>query len=231
MVNNPEIILRLVLSAIVGGAVGVEREVNNRPAGLRTHILVTVGATLITLISITSFTSGDPGRVAAQIVSGIGFLGAGTILRTGDNITGLTTAASIWVCGGIGMAIGAGFYFGGLVTGGIVLIVLASLSSIEETYLRDTYATLEIKGFERPGFIGDIGSLFGDFLITIKDIKVYELDTTEEYNGKEYSNYKVTFIVKLPHDLDINIIIKSLLDINGILSVSYNGTRVSDVEG
>lgn len=230
MVNKYEIILRLVLAAVIGGAIGVEREVSNRPAGLRTHILVTVGAALISLISISAFTSGDPGRVAAQIVSGIGFLGAGTILRTGDNITGLTTAASIWVCGGIGMAIGTGFYFGGLVTGGIVLIVLASLSSIEKIYLRDTYASLEIKGFERPGLIGDIGSLFGQYFITIKDIKIYELETTGEYNGEEYNNYKIAFIVKIPNDLDTNKIIKSLLDIKGIGNVSYNEAKISDIK-
>lgn len=230
MLSNIEMILRLVLSAIVGGAIGAEREVSNRPAGLRTHILVTVGATLITLLSIYSFPSGDSARVAAQIVSGIGFLGAGTILRTGDNITGLTTAASIWVCGGIGMAMGTGYYLGGLVTAGIVLLVLALLSSVERLYLRDTYANLEISGIERPGLIGDIGSVFGKFLITIKDIKVYELESSTEYSDEDPNNYKVEFIVKLPLNIDIGKVIKELLDIQGIANVLYNDTKVNDIE-
>lgn len=119
MINNREVLLRLVLSAIAGGIVGMEREANHSSAGLRTHILVTLGSTLIMLISMYGFqglgannNGGEPARLAAQVVSGIGFLGAGTILRTGNNIRGLTTAASIWVCGGIGLAIGNGYYLG-----------------------------------------------------------------------------------------------------------------------
>ena len=230
MLGNLEMILRLVLSSIVGAAIGVEREVSNRPAGLRTHILVTVGATLITLLSIYSFPSGDSSRVAAQIVSGIGFLGAGTILRTGDSITGLTTAASIWVCGGIGMAIGAGYYLGGLVTAGIVLLVLASLSSVERLYIRDAYADLEIRGVERPGLIGDIGSVFGKFLITIKDIKVYESESTGEYDDKDPNNYRVTFIVKLPVNIEVNRVTRELLNIKGISNVLYNGKKISGMD-
>ena len=87
MVNNVELVLRLVLAAVIGGFIGMEREVSNRPAGLRTHILVTVGSALITLVSKDAFGGiGDPSRIAAQIVTGIGFLGAGTIIKTGNSI-------------------------------------------------------------------------------------------------------------------------------------------------
>jgi len=120
MIGNTEVILRLLLSAFFGGLVGMEREANNRPAGLRTHVLVSLGSTLIMMISIDAFrgmgasgNGGEPARLAAQVVSGIGFLGAGTILRDGTNIKGLTTAASLWVCGGIGLAVGSGYYLGG----------------------------------------------------------------------------------------------------------------------
>lgn len=111
MIPGIEIIIRLVLSSVLGGLIGIEREVNNRPAGLRTHVLVTVGSALIMLISIDGFSNlpnrlGDPARLAAQVVSGIGFLGAGTIMRTGNNINGLTTAASLWVSAGLGLAVG-----------------------------------------------------------------------------------------------------------------------------
>ncbi len=110
MISQMEIITRLVLAAVIGGLIGIEREFKNRPAGLRTHVLVSLGSALIMLISIDGFTNivnqtGDPARLAAQVVSGIGFLGAGTIMRTENSINGLTTAASLWVAAGIGLAV------------------------------------------------------------------------------------------------------------------------------
>src|SRR5437867_3983926 len=104
-----DMLLRLLLAMLMGGLVGMEREQRDRPAGLRTHLIVCAGSALITLVS--SRFGGDrfdPGRIAAQIVSGIGFLGAGTIFRSGSVVRGLTTAAGLWVVAGIGMAIAAG---------------------------------------------------------------------------------------------------------------------------
>ena len=122
MIGYPEILARLLISTVLGGIIGIEREASNRPAGFRTHILVSVGSTLIMLVSMYAIPQpADRARIAAQVVSGIGFLGAGTILRTGNHIRGLTTAASLWVCAGIGLAIGSGYYFGGVVTAMIVL--------------------------------------------------------------------------------------------------------------
>ncbi len=100
-ISEIDITLRLVISCILGGLIGFERESLDRPAGLRTHILVCIGSTLMTLVSIYGFSgfepvTKDPARIAAQVVSGIGFLGAGTILREGLTVTGLTTAASLW---------------------------------------------------------------------------------------------------------------------------------------
>ncbi|MCT4543761.1 MAG: MgtC/SapB family protein [Vallitalea sp.] len=127
--NYYEISMRLVIACLLGGVIGFERENSNRPAGLRTHILVTVGSTLIMLISINGFDgNSDPARLAAQVVSGIGFLGAGTILVQGKSIYGLTTAASLWVCAGIGLAIGTGSYFEAVITVVIVMISLSPLS-------------------------------------------------------------------------------------------------------
>lgn len=119
MLGIDQIIMRLVVSAILGGIIGIERESSNRPAGFRTHILVTLGSALMMIISTTSFDpfvyNNDPMRLAAQVVSGIGFLGAGTVLKDGDTVKGLTTAAAIWVCGGIGLAIGVGMYEAGII--------------------------------------------------------------------------------------------------------------------
>ena len=111
-----EIVLRLVLAVVLSGIIGFERELHGRPAGLRTHILVCVGAALVMLISIDGFGgSGDPARLAAQVVSGIGFLGAGAILRDGGDIKGITTAATLWIVGMIGLACGNGYYIGAIV--------------------------------------------------------------------------------------------------------------------
>lgn len=129
-----EIALRLLVAAALTGAVGLEREWRDRAAGLRTHMLVGVGSALFTLVSAYGFNEflvggsnvvrADPSRVAAQIVTGIGFLGAGAILRQGLTIRGLTTAAGLWVTAAIGMAVGAGFYSAALLTTGVVLIGL-----------------------------------------------------------------------------------------------------------
>jgi putative Mg2+ transporter-C (MgtC) family protein len=129
-----EILLRLVLAGILGGAIGAEREIREREAGLRTHMLVAIGSALFTIVSAyawTDFTfsnqSGvtyDPTRIAAQIVTGIGFLGAGAIIRHGLSVRGLTTAASLWVVAAIGIAAGAGYYTGAVITTVVVLVSL-----------------------------------------------------------------------------------------------------------
>jgi putative Mg2+ transporter-C (MgtC) family protein len=132
-----EIALRLVIAAALTGAVGLEREWRERAAGLRTHMLVGVGSALFTLVSAYGFNSflasganvvrADPSRIAAQIVTGIGFLGAGAILRQGLTIRGLTTAAGLWVAAAIGMAVGAGYYSAALLGTGVVLFGLGPL--------------------------------------------------------------------------------------------------------
>ena len=141
MVTNAQVIFRLVLGALLGGLVGFEREKHNRRmAGFRTHILVCVGSALIMLTSLYMFTNygqdvaSDPARIAAGVIIGIGFLGAGTIIRSGTSVIGLTTAASLWTVAGIGLAVGCGFYIASYVTTLIVLLTLYALRkfSIEE---------------------------------------------------------------------------------------------------
>ena len=106
-----QLLLQLILAVLLGGVVGLEREISGKPAGLRTNILICVGAALFTTLSFTmSLGRGDPARVAAQILPGVGFIGAGTILHTRGAVTGLTSAATIWVVAAIGMALGAGAY-------------------------------------------------------------------------------------------------------------------------
>lgn len=124
-----EIILRLVLAAAVGYIIGLERELTGHQAGDRTFALTSLGAALFAVISIKAYPGGDPARIAAGVVTGLGFLGAGTILRRQEHeVRGLTTAAGIWTVGAIGLAIGSGLYLLGLVAGVLTLMLLASES-------------------------------------------------------------------------------------------------------
>ena len=135
-----EVVLRIVLAAALGGAIGLERELREREAGLRTHMLVSVGAALFTMVSAYAWTDWrfsteeglvfDPTRIAAQVVTGIGFLGAGAIIRQGLSVRGLTTAATLWVVAAIGMAAGVGYYWAAVVTTGLVLLSLWPLRII-----------------------------------------------------------------------------------------------------
>ncbi len=138
MISDLEVVLRLILSVLLSGLVGLEREAKGRAAGFRTHILVCTGSALVMLTGIylaeawRGHAGVDPTRLAAQVVSGIGFLGAGTIIQFRDSVRGLTTAASVWAAGGIGLAVGAGFYVGAVSATLIVLVVLFMLSSFEQ---------------------------------------------------------------------------------------------------
>lgn len=127
----PHVLLRLFVAAVLGGAIGMERELRERQAGLRTHLVVSVGAALFTLVSAYGFGNFgarvDPTRIAAQVVTGIGFLGAGAIIRQGLSVRGLTTAASLWLVAALGMAAGAGYWAGALIATFGALITLGPL--------------------------------------------------------------------------------------------------------
>ena len=132
---------KLVLAVVLGGAIGLERELKAKPAGLRTNILICVGATLLTDVSMNigvfdSGRIGDPARLAAQIVSGVGFLGAGTIMQSSGTVTGLTSAATIWVVAAIGIAVGSGNFVGAAGATALVTVVLAWLGRVEHRIKR-----------------------------------------------------------------------------------------------
>jgi len=128
-----DLLVRLLLAAGLGAAMGVERELRAKAAGLRTNMLIALGSAMFTIVSIeVARAGGTPDRIAAQIVTGIGFLGAGSILRSGRSIHGMTTAATIWVNASVGMAAGAGLYTVAIVGTIIALIVLALLPYLEE---------------------------------------------------------------------------------------------------
>ncbi|MFH1858603.1 MAG: MgtC/SapB family protein [Candidatus Omnitrophota bacterium] len=143
------ILARISIATLLGGIVGLEREQHGRAAGLRTHILVCVSSCLVMCLSmfLAEHYKSDPARIAGQVLSGIGFLGAGTILRFRVSVRGLTTAASLWAVAGIGIAVGAGYYFGALVTTSFVLMALYWFTKIADKLMthRDWFKNLEIE--------------------------------------------------------------------------------------
>lgn len=198
------IILRIFLSTIIGGIIGYERGSNNQAAGFRTHILVCLGATLISLIqeqlkiNLLNYAIENPlssqvlkidlGRLGAQVISGIGFLGTGTILREEKIIAGLTTAASVWVTGCIGLGIGWGFYRLTIITGIVVLIVLITLKKIEVIY-----KTIIITYTEDNNIEDDIKNTFDFFLHHNIKVKKFK-------KGK--NSKKIIYTLILPKNLN-----------------------------
>jgi putative Mg2+ transporter-C (MgtC) family protein len=135
-----DMILRLVLAMFFGGAIGYMREIKKKAAGLRTHTLVCLGSALFTIVSIEivkGIPGADPSRIASTVVTGIGFIGAGTIFQSGNSVRGLTTAASIWVCAAIGLAVGAGLYYIATVATILSILVISLLQIVEQKYLRE----------------------------------------------------------------------------------------------
>jgi putative Mg2+ transporter-C (MgtC) family protein len=124
MLSNFEFIIRLLLAAGFGGVIGIEREFFKKPAGLRTHMLVSLGSGLFTILSFEGFPGSDPSRIASYIVVGIGFIGAGTIIQSRDRVVGITTAASLWIAAGVGMAVAVGYYLEGVVIAILSLLIL-----------------------------------------------------------------------------------------------------------
>ncbi len=138
MLTEMDMVIRLLAGFAAGGIIGFERASRHQVAGLRTHILIALGSTLLMILSIwipqefNMLKNGDPGRIAAQVVSGIGFLGAGAILRLGNNVKGLTTAASLWFVAGVGLAVGAGLFFAAVIAEALGLFTLVALDLVEK---------------------------------------------------------------------------------------------------
>jgi putative Mg2+ transporter-C (MgtC) family protein len=162
----------LTLSVLLGGAVGLERELRGKPAGLRTNILICVGATLFTQLSIViPGGNGDPGRIAAQIVTGVGFLGAGTILHTRGTVQGLTSAATIWLVAAIGVAVGAGALFEATGATLLVLVVLRALGAVEPMLRRRATVTrLRVEVDAGPGRAEEVERIVREAGLAIESV-------------------------------------------------------------
>jgi len=219
VIADYEIALRLFLACVFGGIVGFEREKNDSSAGFRTHILVSLGSALVMLLSMYGFNdfisvNKDPARLAAQVVSGIGFLGAGTILRDKTSVKGLTTAASLWVVAAIGLAAGAGFYFSALF---VTVLVFITLERSVETYFFRNSQTLKIVAVNGTCKVKEINRLLELHGIIPQNISMTLL---KEENNRTTIEYKLRTPFR---KVNMDIIIEDINEIDGIYSAEQEG--------
>jgi len=216
-INFETAALRLLLSFIAGLLIGIEREAHSQPAGMRTHILISIGSTLGMLLSIyipqayPGFQNGDPGRIAAQVVTGIGFLGAGAILRFGVNVKGLTTAASIWAMAMLGLALGAGLFKISAVALGFILFSLSVMDAFEKFIFRDKiFKRIEITVKKKTTEVNEISRVLKSLKIRISavDIRRNTAETTDKY----------VFYVHIPVKLDTQRLTESLEKTEGVVA-------------
>ncbi len=204
-VNWTESIIRVLIAVLVGGAIGVEREYKNRPAGMRTHVLVCLGACVIALVEcmihneLLSAGGEDGitlniGRLCAQVISGIGFLGAGTIFVSQKKIAGLTTAASLWNVGCLGLMIGYGFYWIALIVCVIVLIVLTFLQRIIRV---NAVKRVEIRFTHRTETLAYINEFFQKSGIKVLDLD-FHIESVSEAKDAEQDLYTNLYTLHLP---------------------------------
>jgi putative Mg2+ transporter-C (MgtC) family protein len=217
MLSTQEILLRILLAFLLSSAIGMEREFGNQAAGLRTHILVCTGSTLVMLVSFHLFelyggrTTMDPARLGAQVISGIGFLGVGTIMKEGASIRGLTTAAGLWVVACIGLAVGAGFYLGAVMVTIVIVITLTVVNRLDARInkSRNNYS-ITLRADNVPGQLGRIGSALGGKGISIRNIRMIELD--------EFT-VEIILLLKLPGQMGLNEVIQALNEVDGIKQI------------
>lgn len=211
----------LLAAAGLGSLVGLEREVHGQPAGLRTHMILAVGAALAAILSISysQFLSSpdlpsDPGRIVAQVVSGVGFLGAGAILRLGVTVKGLTTASSLWTTAIVGIACGSGYTTLAAMTTVLVLVILTIISKIEKVFLT-TYKThtLKIVLDDRPGIVSDIKDM-----LTLKKVKLVSLSASMP----DMKSLKLSMVIRKPSDVGMDSLINAL--------AKFSETRSMDLE-
>jgi putative Mg2+ transporter-C (MgtC) family protein len=208
-----EIIIKLIVATILGSFIGLERDKKGRAAGLRTHILVSLGSALFMIISTEiyeiyktqtdSLLRIDPARIAAQIITGIGFIGAGAIIRSRFDIRGLTTASSIWTCAGIGMAVGIGYYIPAFIATFIALFTLIFLNKLELFYFKDAYVQIDILFYDENKLIEKVENF-----IKQSDIDLRLFTFKKDFDKKLLS---ISIIVKLKYRARKNFYSKNII--------------------
>jgi len=222
MIAEQDIVIRLAIAAVLGMMVGIERERQNQPAGLRTHTILAIGSCLAMTISINLamqfqplVPNGDPARLAAQVVSGIGFLGAGAILRYGTSVKGLTTATSLWTIAMVGLAIGAGHFFSGIATTVMLLAILVLLNVLEKKWIRSYETiTVSVTALHNPHLVGDMIQMFKELKKKVLSISL-ESDIPQD-------TAVVTAVVKTIADDPMLDIRDALAKISGVSQFKLN---------
>src|SRR5215813_12921121 len=218
---DPSIALKLMLAAVLGGIIGLERQIRDKPAGLRTNILICVGSTLFMSIStkVAALVGGDPTRIAAQIISGIGFLGAGAVLHSHGFVLGLTTAATIWVVAGVGMAVGSGMYLVAIFATAMSLVTLYLLSFVEDRIQgRRSYSYSLV--------VSDLNQALASVNRVLQESSV----SAASFNFKKRADhYRVWFNLVIPRDKNIKII-QRLSEVPEIIQVE-SGASPRDLAG
>jgi putative Mg2+ transporter-C (MgtC) family protein len=225
MVSNYEILFRLVLAAVLGAVVGLEREIHGRPAGIRTYLLLCMGSALIMVVSELLFFKyeakglgeilrADPARIAAQAITGIGFLGAGVILRYKDSIRGLTTAACVWVACAVGLAIGAGFYLFGTAVTGLTLASLVGLKVFERRLKKDWYKEMTVVSRDEAGQLGLIQEV-----ITRNRIEIVNFSLKKDLEKKEV---RASFLLRMRTIHPSREVLQEVFAIAGVRSVDLD---------
>ncbi len=218
-----EFLGRLALAAVLGGVIGFEREVHGRPAGIRTYLILSLGTALLMVLSehlLIDYqgrfpglgVQGDPGRIAGQAITGVGFLGAGVIIRYKDTIRGLTTAACVWLVCSVGLAVGAGFYVVGVAVTLFTLVALVGLKAGEVRMRKDWFEDLEVVSADLPGQINrmeDLIARHGLHIITY----ALRRDT-------ERQELKATFLVKARAVRPGREVLEDLLEMEGVKAVN-----------
>jgi len=222
-----EIIIRIVLATVLGGLIGIERQAKLRPAGFKTHVLVCVGSATIMILSELMFRkyylefgmTSDPARLGAQVISGVGFLGAGTIIHQGVNVRGLTTAASLWVVAAIGLAIGSGFYFLGItVSLGIMFILFIFNSLYGQFQSKTDIICIKIELLNKPKPLGAIDMVMARNNAKILDVDFINSDLDEIESDPTAVIY-IQYLLKLPPHYDPNLLVEQLQEIAGVIQV------------
>ena len=224
MIPEWELLLRLTMAAVLGGIIGYERQSRRKSAGLRTNVLVCLGSCLIMLLSQSIYsgvegkTNADPARLVAQVVSGIGFLGAGAIMKEGLSVTGLTTAACLWVVAGVGIGVGGGYYMESLFTTGLVFITLGRLSRLDEWVMHERNLSITIRTLDKPGQLMHINSCLEDMELKIRGVKV-KADEDEVWEKDAEKYLSIEMDVYNHQGIKSVIIVDSIKQLDGVVSV------------
>lgn len=208
----------LLIAAGLGSLVGLEREIHGQPAGLRTHMILSVGAALAAIMSISysQFLSSpslpsDPGRIVAQVVSGVGFLGAGAIMKMGVTVKGLTTASSLWTTAIIGIACGSGYYYLAAFTTVLVFVILTIINKVESLFL-PAYRThtLKVSLSDRPGIVNQIREVLSENAVKIISLNASMTDK---------SSLRLSMIIRKPKELGMDKVINLVNNLDEVDSM------------